>query len=571
MYTPSKHFILSLLYSLCVFACNDSGTEATLAQSGEEQSQSEELTWSTDVRPIIAERCGACHFEGGAAPFALDRYETLKMYGELALNSMESGRMPPWQAATGCNPIENERSMPLDELEIFKSWWSGSRLKGPETSESEVNEPTRSDIFEPTHRAGLSSAYTPKVGQSDDYRCFLLDLEIDQTMYLTGSDVLPGNGLVHHVLVYALTGEQAEEALRLDESEEGPGYTCFGTPIPFAVDRENQLMNIGSMLSSLSFPSQIGSWVPGSSPNTFDLGTALRIEAGSKVVMQVHYSAVAGELIADENTEYLARLTTEQPETLIKTRPFAQQQLEIPAEASNVVTSQTLPYYNDAPSKIVGMAGHMHLLGKSIKAELERETGELQCALNIPEWDFSWQESYTFKSGHEVLIESGDRLKLTCTYDNSKLNQPVVNGVQQEPRDVTWGEGTLDEMCLLYTQVSEPFTEVTSSESVCSSSCTEECGIDLACLTRCEEDKLQCVGCMIDTAMSCEGARQCLGGLLTARECLTTCTLSSIMLGGNFGACMEAECSESWTMSSSCLSEKLRHDDCRSELSVCGF
>jgi hypothetical protein len=45
---------------------------------------------------------------------------------------------------------------------------------------------------------------------------------------------------------------------------------------------------------------------------------------------------------------------------------------------------------------------------------------------------------------------------MTCVYDNSAAHQPVVNGVQQAPRDVAWGEGTLDEMCLTYAVVLVP-------------------------------------------------------------------------------------------------------------------
>jgi hypothetical protein len=35
-------------------------------------------------------------------------------------------------------------------------------------------------------------------------------------------------------------------------------------------------------------------------------------------------------------------------------------------------------------------------------------------------------------------------------YDNSAAHQPIVDGVQQQPRTVTFGEGSLDEMCLHY-------------------------------------------------------------------------------------------------------------------------
>jgi hypothetical protein len=45
-------------------------------------------------------------------------------------------------------------------------------------------------------------------------------------------------------------------------------------------------------------------------------------------------------------------------------------------------------------------------------------------------------------------------MQLTCEYDNSAANQPVIDGVQQPPKDVAWGEGTADEMCLNYFAIS---------------------------------------------------------------------------------------------------------------------
>ena len=44
----------------------------------------------------------------------------------------------------------------------------------------------------------------------------------------------------------------------------------------------------------------------------------------------------------------------------------------------------------------------------------------------------------------------GDKLRLTCTYDNSASHQQFVDGVQLEPRYVEFGEGTYDEMCVNY-------------------------------------------------------------------------------------------------------------------------
>jgi Copper type II ascorbate-dependent monooxygenase, C-terminal domain len=92
------------------------------------------------------------------------------------------------------------------------------------------------------------------------------------------------------------------------------------------------------------------------------------------------------------------------------------------------------------------VTGHMHLRGTSIKLEVNPNTNGAQTLLHIPRWDFHWQGSYWFED--PVQVKRGDVLRITCTYDNSSANQPVVAGKPLEPRYVVWGEGTTDEMCL---------------------------------------------------------------------------------------------------------------------------
>ena len=47
-----------------------------------------------------------------------------------------------------------------------------------------------------------------------------------------------------------------------------------------------------------------------------------------------------------------------------------------------------------------------------------------------------------------MQLNPGDRLGLECHWDNSAGNQPFVDGQRVPPRELNWGEGTDDEMCL---------------------------------------------------------------------------------------------------------------------------
>jgi hypothetical protein len=68
--------------------------------------------------------------------------------------------------------------------------------------------------------------------------------------------------------------------------------------------------------------------------------------------------------------------------------------------------------------------------------EIERKTGATECMLHIPRWDFHWQGAYGF--AQPKVVKPGDRVAVECHWDNSLPNA----------KDLEWGEGTGDEMCL---------------------------------------------------------------------------------------------------------------------------
>ena len=67
------------------------------------------------------------------------------------------------------------------------------------------------------------------------------------------------------------------------------------------------------------------------------------------------------------------------------------------------------------PTTIHVAAGHMHLLGASIRLELNPGTPRAKVLLDIPRWDFHWQNAYTLAS--PVRAEPGDVVRVTCRHD----------------------------------------------------------------------------------------------------------------------------------------------------------
>jgi hypothetical protein len=89
---------------------------------------------------------------------------------------------------------------------------------------------------------------------------------------------------------------------------------------------------------------------------------------------------------------------------------------------------------------------HMHYLGQSGNMTLTHPDGTETCLIDVPGYDFDWQRAYEFVE--PILVQPEDSLRISCRFDNSASNQPVLGGVQIPATDVSWGDNTTDEMCL---------------------------------------------------------------------------------------------------------------------------
>lgn len=518
------------------------------------------IVYYGDVERIVQDNCLGCHDGNGTAPYVLDSYESVTALGEAAAAVMESGSMPPWAPDPDCRSLANPRIMPVEDIERFRSWLDADAPAGDSDDALTYVGPNLE--LDSTHAAQVPSGYVSSAEASDDYRCFILDdLTLTQDQYLTGAQVVPGSVQVHHVLVYALDPSLRPDVVAADDADAGPGYGCFGGPVP---EGDDATANFAT-----GFPNQLAAWVPGQSVQEMPEGMAVRIVAGSPIVMQVHYSAQAGEP-QEDTTELRLRLTSEPPQQLLTSRPLAVQDLDIPAGEANAEMTKRFTNYSDESIVVRQLAGHMHLLGREIRAELVPQTGEHACLLDIPEWDFNWQQAYPLAELAE--IRPGDSVELTCTYDNSPENQPLVDGVPQEPVDVQWGDGTLDEMCLMYMNVVSPFTPaVVASETECdpSASCDCDPSSGLDCTLSCEEASFGCQTCTIGAALDCT-AIACGAVLVEATTCIQDCFVNSLLMAGSPGRCAAAECATNYAAVVECMDPILADGTCQG-LADCGL
>lgn len=105
-----------------------------------------------------------------------------------------------------------------------------------------------------------------------------------------------------------------------------------------------------------------------------------------------------------------------------------------------------------AAATVRAVAGHMHLLGRSISITLNPGRPDERRLLDVPVWDFDDQGTESLRKPADVA--PGDVLRLTCRHDQ-KLRDHLPALANAPERYVVWGEGTTDEMCLGIVMVTE--------------------------------------------------------------------------------------------------------------------
>ena len=103
-------------------ACGTEGESSGTQAAQPEQPVQNGVSWERGIGALIAANCVSCHASGGVAPFALDTLEAVKAMGQVSLDSMEAGRMPPWQLDDDCRTYEEARRISDEDVALFREW-----------------------------------------------------------------------------------------------------------------------------------------------------------------------------------------------------------------------------------------------------------------------------------------------------------------------------------------------------------------------------------------------------------------------------------------------------------------
>ena len=276
----------------------------------------------------------------------------------------------------------------------------------------------------------MAEAYTPEPpeGAVDEYRCQVLDPGLTEEAFLTGTQVMPENvAIAHHGIVYAVPPGDAAAVREQDARTPGLGWQCFGgTGVEGAdVEDDDEGADPGA--------AWVDTWAPGAAETLLDQDAGYKLEPGSLIVFQMHYNLLAtdGKPAGSDRSGVRLRLTDGTPQTREletwsldaptdlpcaadesgplcdraasiadvtkrfgpEVGEFADEQVEECNEGGEPLPgdTQTCDHEVEEPVTVYAGFGHMHMLGRSLKVELNPGTPEAQVLLDVPQFDFDNQ------------------------------------------------------------------------------------------------------------------------------------------------------------------------------------
>lgn len=368
---------------------------------------------------MLYRECAACHRPGGVAPFSLLTYQDAAKRAQLIASVTTKRYMPPWLPSEP--RFQHERKLGADEISMLERWAAAGAPAGDLAAAPAA--PKFADgwqLGKPDLEAETRAAFAIPADGPDLYQCFAIPSPSPQSHYVHAIEIRPGNPkVVHHAILFEDTSGTARQR------DTGSGYPCFGTP---------------GFLPARG----LGGWTPGAVPFQTPADMPELLTGGADLVLQIHYHPDGRP--ETDRTRVGIYFTQRKPSRHAFDIPLGSNRIDIPAgEASYKVTDHfTIPVAVD----VIGINPHAHYVCKEMLGYALLPDGSRITLLRIPDWNFDWQQQYTYAA--PIRLPADTRVVMEFTYDNSSANPRNPN---HPPQRVTWGPSSTDEMAGLHIAV----------------------------------------------------------------------------------------------------------------------
>ena len=193
-------------------------------------SQTNDITFTEDISPIIYNNCTSCHRPGESGPMSFTSYSEVASMAEMIKEVTQNNYMPPWPPDPNytSHSLLDERFLTEEEKTLISEWVSQGYPEGDPTLEAAIPLfPEGSAIGEPDYVFEMEEEYFIEGNNTDDYRVFVFPTGFTEDTYIRSIEFRPDNReAVHHAIIMA---DNTGVGASLDaESPDILGYESFG-------------------------------------------------------------------------------------------------------------------------------------------------------------------------------------------------------------------------------------------------------------------------------------------------------------------------------------------------------
>ncbi len=376
-----------------------------------------QVTYTKDIAAILNKNCVECHREGQIAPFAMTSYDEVAGWADMIAEVVREERMPPWHADPHYGKFANDARLSPDEKEMIFGW---VKAGAPQGDPSDLPPAPK---FLGGWQMGREPDLIVQVADKPyhvaaegvvEYQYFTVDPGFTEDKWVKIAECMPDNrSVVHHIIVFVQSPRSGASDAR-------------------------------------GFQFLVG-YAPGTRPFECPEGMAKKIPAGSKLVFQMHYTPNG---TPQEDRSSVGLVFVDDPSKihhLVVTTNATNASFVIPPQADNHEVKSSSKFLKD--TMVLSLFPHMHLRGKSFRYELTKADGTSEIVLDVPRYDFNWQNHFILSN--PITAPAGSEMRCTAHFDNSEEN--LAN--PDPEAEVRWGDQTFEEMMIGWFDVAVPVNE----------------------------------------------------------------------------------------------------------------
>lgn len=381
------------------------------------------VTFNKDVAPILFSNCAPCHRPGEVAPFSLLSYADAVKHADAMGAETLARRMPPWLPDHGEFPIEGERRLRDDQIDVIQRWVKTGKVEG-----NPADLPA-APVFPEGWRLGkpdvvlTTPAYTLKPSTEDVYRDLVIRTSLKSDAYVRAVEFKTNGAPIHHAVIRVDTSQSSR---RRDGEDGQPGFS--GMSGQGVQDPEGNFIG----------------WAPGRGPIVSPEGMPWLLNRGADLVIELHMiPSNSSAVIQPTLGLFLAATPPVQTPITLK---MSSKMIDIAAGQRDFVTTDS--FLLPAPMDLLSVYPHAHYLGKEMTVTATLPGGTTKTLIHIPQWSFHWQQDYRYVT--PISLPAGTTITMRYTYDNSDNNE---DNPHHPPVRVRFGGKSTDEMAELGLQV----------------------------------------------------------------------------------------------------------------------